>query len=606
MHQSHRQEAVMKDRKQDDYIFLGLLIIPVIWFAILIAPYSSGGLIYSLPYISEAINHPFSFSWCDNTPRMILIFTLIYAIGVMVYLSTMKNYRRTVEYGSAKWANALNVNRKYASKNYLENKLLSQNVRIGLNGKIHRRNLNTIVIGGSGAGKTRFYCKPNIMQCNTSFVVLDPKGEILRSEGYMLEKEGYVIKVIDLIDMSKSHGYNPFHYIQSDKDILKLITNLIRNTTPKGSQSMDPFWEKSETALLEALMLYLYHYAPEDEQNFTMVMEMLTYAEVKEDDEEYESPLDELFHHLERSDPDSLALKQYQIYKQAAGKTAKSILISVGVRLAAFNLDSVASLTRYDELELDKIGERKTALFAVIPDNDSTFNFLVGMLYTQLFQMLYYQADYVYGGELPIPVHFLMDEFANVALPDEFDKLLSTMRSRQIFVSIILQNLAQIKTLFKDSWESIVGNCDELYYLGGNEQSTHKFISEYLGKETLDTNTFGKSTGHSGSYSTNYQQTGRELLTPDEVRLLNNDYGLLFIRGELPIMDKKYDLLKHPNINETTDGKQKPYIHGTASHFIDDWQNILLSDNEYELLSDEEMDDYFKNLEKETSNNETQ
>lgn len=606
MHQSHRQEAVMKDRKQDDYIFLGLLIIPVIWFAILIAPYSSGGLIYSLPYISEAINHPFSFSWCDNTPRMILIFTLIYAIGVMVYLSTMKNYRRTVEYGSAKWANALNVNRKYASKNYLENKLLSQNVRIGLNGKIHRRNLNTIVIGGSGAGKTRFYCKPNIMQCNTSFVVLDPKGEILRSEGYMLEKEGYVIKVIDLIDMSKSHGYNPFHYIQSDKDILKLITNLIRNTTPKGSQSMDPFWEKSETALLEALMLYLYHYAPEDEQNFTMVMEMLTYAEVKEDDEEYESPLDELFHHLERSDSDSLALKQYQIYKQAAGKTAKSILISVGVRLAAFNLDSMASLTRFDELELDKIGERKTALFAVIPDNDSTFNFLVGMLYTQLFQMLYYQADYVYGGELPVPVHFLMDEFANVALPDEFDKLLSTMRSRQIFVSIILQNLAQIKTLFKDSWESIVGNCDELYYLGGNEQSTHKFISEYLGKETLDTNTFGKSTGHSGSYSTNYQQTGRELLTPDEVRLLNNDYGLLFIRGELPIMDKKYDLLKHPNINETTDGKQKPYIHGTASHFIDDWQNILLSDNEYELLSDEEMDDYFKNLEKETSNNETQ
>ena len=596
----------MKDRKQDDYIFLGLLIIPVIWFAILIAPYSSGGLIYSLPYISEAINHPFSFSWCDNTPRMILIFTLIYAIGVMVYLSTMKNYRRTVEYGSAKWANALNVNRKYASKNYLENKLLSQNVRIGLNGKIHRRNLNTIVIGGSGAGKTRFYCKPNIMQCNTSFVVLDPKGEILRSEGYMLEKEGYVIKVIDLIDMSKSHGYNPFHYIQSDKDILKLITNLIRNTTPKGSQSMDPFWEKSETALLEALMLYLYHYAPEDEQNFTMVMEMLTYAEVKEDDEEYESPLDELFHHLERSDPDSLALKQYQIYKQAAGKTAKSILISVGVRLAAFNLDSMASLTRFDELELDKIGERKTALFAVIPDNDSTFNFLVGMLYTQLFQMLYYQADYVYGGELPVPVHFLMDEFANVALPDEFDKLLSTMRSRQIFVSIILQNLAQIKTLFKDSWESIVGNCDELYYLGGNEQSTHKFISEYLGKETLDTNTFGKSTGHSGSYSTNYQQTGRELLTPDEVRLLNNDYGLLFIRGERPIIDKKYDLLKHPKIKETADGNQKPYIHGKASHYINDWQNILLSDNEYELLSDEEMDDYFKNLDKETSNNETQ
>ena len=596
----------MKEHRQDEYIFLAFFIIPVIWLALLIAPYSSNGLIHALPSFSTAINHPFDIQWCPQTLKVILISLLLYGIGIMVYLSTRKNYRKTKEYGSARWANAQSVNRQYADPDYFSNKLLSQNVRMGLNGKKHRRNLNTLVIGGSGAGKTRFYCKPNIMQCNTSFVVLDPKGEILRSEGHMLEKEGYVIKVIDLIDMPRSHGYNPFHYIQSDKDILKLITNLIRNTTPKGSQPADPFWEKSETALLEALMLYLYHYAPEDEQNFTMVMEMLTYADVKEDDEEYESPLDELFHHLERSDPDSLALKQYQIYKQAAGKTAKSILISVGVRLAAFNLDSMASLTRFDELELDKIGERKTALFAVIPDNDSTFNFLVGMLYTQLFQMLYYQADYVYGGELPIPVHFLMDEFANVALPDEFDKLLSTMRSRQIFVSIILQNLAQIKTLFKDSWESIVGNCDELYYLGGNEQSTHKFISEYLGKETLDTNTFGKSTGHSGSYSTNYQQTGRELLTPDEVRLLNNDYGLLFIRGERPIIDKKYDLLKHPNINETTDGKQKPYIHGTASHFIDDWQDILLSDNEYELLSDEEMDDYFKNLEKETSNNETQ
>ena len=596
----------MKEHRQDEYIFLAFFIIPVIWLALLIAPYSSNGLIHALPSFSTAINHPFDIQWCPQTFKVILISLLLYGIGIMVYLSTRKNYRKTKEYGSARWANAQSVNRQYADHDYFSNKLLSQNVRMGLNGKKHRRNLNTLVIGGSGAGKTRFYCKPNIMQCNTSFVVLDPKGEILRSEGHMLEKEGYVIKVIDLIDMPRSHGYNPFHYIQSDKDILKLITNLIRNTTPKGSQPTDPFWEKSETALLEALMLYLYHYAPEDEQNFTMVMEMLTYAEVKEDDEEYESPLDELFHHLERSDPDSLALKQYQIYKQAAGKTAKSILISVGVRLAAFNLESVASMTRYDELELEKIGERKTALFAVIPDNDSTFNFLIGMLYTQLFQMLYYQADHIYNGELPVPVHFLMDEFANVALPDEFDKLLSTMRSRQIFVSIILQNLAQIKTLFKDSWESIVGNCDELYYLGGNEQSTHKFISEYLGKETLDTNTYGKSTGHSGSYSTNYQQTGRELLTPDEVRLLNNEYGLLFIRGERPVMDRKYDLLKHPRINETADGNQNPYIHGNASHYIQDWQNILLTDSEYELLSDEEMDDYFTELEKENKSNETQ
>ena len=586
-------------------MFLGLLLIPTIWVALLIAPYMDKGLINAIPYLNEALNHPFQIQWTNSTLKTIGIFLIIYVLGVGMYLSSAKNYRRTEEYGSAKWANPNTVCKKYANKDYFSNKVFSQNVRMGLDGKKHRRNLNTVVIGGSGAGKTRFYAKPNIMQCNTSFVVLDPKGEIIRSVGHLLEENGYVIKVIDLIDMSKSLGYNPFHYIQCDKDVLKLITNLIRNTTPKGSSPNDPFWEKSETALLEALMLYLYHYAPEDEQNFTMVMEMLNYAEVKEDEEDYESPLDELFKRLEMIDSNSLALKQYKIYKQAAGKTAKSILISVGVRLAAFNLEELASLTKYDEMELEKIGERKTVLFAIIPDNDSTFNFVVGMLYTQLFQMLYYQADYVHGGELPVPVHFLMDEFANVALPDEFDKLLSTMRSRQIFVSIILQNLAQIKALYKDSWESILGNCDETYYLGGNEQSTHKYISELLGKETLDTNTYGKSEGRSGNYSTNYQQTGRELLTADEVRLLDNNYGLLFIKGERPVKDKKYDLLKHPNIKQTLDGGCEPYIHGQTRHFIDDWQNILLTNNEYELLDAEETENYLKEIEEneESKNN---
>ena len=592
----------MRDAKKDEYVFLGLLLIPTIWFALLIAPYMDKGLINAIPYLNEALNHPFQIQWTNSTLKTIGIFLIIYVLGVGMYLSSSKNYRRTEEYGSAKWANPNTVCKKYANKDYFANKVFSQNVRMGLDGKKHHRNLNTVVIGGSGAGKTRFYAKPNIMQCNTSFVVLDPKGEIIRSVGHLLEENGYVIKVIDLIDMSKSLGYNPFHYIQSDKDVLKLITNLIRNTTPKGSSTNDPFWEKSETALLEALMLYLYHYAPEDEQNFTMVMEMLNYAEVKEDEEDYESPLDELFKRLEMIDSNSLALKQYKIYKQAAGKTAKSILISVGVRLAAFNLEELASLTKYDEMELEQIGERKTALFAIIPDNDSTFNFVVGMLYTQLFQMLYYQADYVHGGELPVPVHFLMDEFANVALPDEFDKLLSTMRSRQIFVSIILQNLAQIKALYKDSWESILGNCDETYYLGGNEQSTHKYISELLGKETLDTNTFGKSSGRSGNYSTNYQQTGRELLTADEVRLLDNNYGLLFIKGERPIKDKKYDLLKHPNIKQTLDGGCDPYIHGQTRHFIDDWQNILLTDNEYELLDQEEVEKYVKEIKENEEN----
>ena len=586
----------MRKDKQVELVFYFVGAVFIAWLSVLVAPCIHKGLFDAIIYLNEAMNSPFSFELCQDTLKCILISESIYSFSYLTYYYNRKNYRRNEEYGSAKWANNKAVNKKYTEKDYYSNKILSQNVRIGLDGRRHRRNLNTLVIGGSGAGKTRFFGKPNLMQCNTSFVVLDPKGEQFRDVGNLLEKEGYVIKVVDLINMNRSHCYNPFRYIKDDKDVLKLITNLIRNTTPKGSQTNDPFWEKSETALLEALCLYLLHEAPEEEQNFTMVMEMIAAAEVKEDDEEYQSPLDELFERLEIRNPNSLALKQYKIYKQAAGKTAKSILISVGVRLSAFNLESIASLTATDELELDLVGERKTAIFAVIPDNDSTFNFLIGMLYTQLFQMLYYQADIVHGGALPVPVHFLMDEFANVALPDEFDKLLSTMRSRLIFVSIIIQNLAQIKGLYKDSWESIVGNCDTLYYLGGNEQSTHKFMSEYLGKETLDTNTYGKSSGRSGNYSTNYQQAGRELLTPDEVRLLDNDYGLLFIRGERPVFDKKYDILKHPRINETTDGNAKPYLHGKIKYSIDDWQNILLSDREYELLSDEDMDNYFKQL----------
>lgn len=594
----------MNRDRTDEYILIGLLLIPTIWFALLVAPYADKGLFNVIPELGNIMNNPFHIKICDNTPKTILVFLVFYILGVGIYLSTLKNTRRLEEYGSAKWANTKQVNKKYANKEYDNNKIFSQNVMMGLDVKRYRRNLNTMVIGGSGAGKTRFYAKPNIMQCNTSFVILDPKGEILRDVGYMLEKEGYDIKVIDLINMSKSHGYNPFHYIQDDKDILKLITNLIRNTTPKGSQTNDPFWEKSETALLQALMLYLHHEAPEYEQNFTMVMEMIAAAEVKEDDEEYESPLDLLFDELESNNPGTLAYKQWRIFKQAAGKTAKSILISVGVRLACFNLESLASLTAFDELELEKLGERKAALFAIIPDNDSTFNFLIGMLYTQLFQMLYYQAENIHGGELPIPVHFVMDEFANVALPDEFDKLLSTMRSKGISVSIILQNLAQLKALYKDSWESIVGNCDELFYLGGNEQSTHKFLSEYLGKETLDTNTYGKSTGHSGNYSTNYQQTGRELLTADEVRLLDNDYALLFIRGEKPIFDKKYDLLKHPRIKETKDGYAPSYRHGLVKYNIENWYDIPISDKEYELLSEEDLEEYLETFEIEENENE--
>jgi len=575
---------------QSDLILYVVFLIPVIWAALLTAPSLSGGLPEILANLTTAINNPFNIEWVDNTPKCILLFTAAYGMGIGIYLSTRRNYRRREEHGSARWGGAAAINRKYRDKDLGNNKILTQNVRIGLNGRKHRRNLNVMVVGGSGSGKTRFYAKPNIMQANTSFVVLDPKGEILRDTGNLLKANGYEIKVLDLINTHLTHCYNPFAYLKDDKDVLKLVTNLIRNTTPKGSNTNDPFWERSETALLEALILYLLYEAPPEEKNFPMVMEMIAAAEVREDDETYQSPLDELFERLEMREPEHLAVKQYNIFKLAAGKTAKSILISLGVRLEKFNLASIAGITTTDELELSSIGERKTALFAVIPDNDSSFNFIVGMLYTQLFQQLYYLADHVYNGRLPVHVHFVMDEFSNVSLPDEFDKLLSTMRSREISVSIILQNLAQLKALFKDTWESIVGNCDEFLYLGGNEQSTHKYVSELLGKETIDTNTYGQSKGRNGSYSTNYQQSGRELLTPDEVRMLDNRYALLFIRGEQAIMDDKYDILKHPNLKLTVDGGSEPFRHGGTENAID-WKTVTLNENsDYELLSEEELE----------------
>lgn len=575
---------------KSDFFLFAFFLIPVVWAALLTAPSLSGGLPEILENLTTALNNPLQIRWVEDTPKCILLFIAAYGMGIGIYLSTKRNYRHREEHGSARWGGAAAVNKKYRDKEPQKNKILTQNVRIGLDGRKHRRNLNVMVVGGSGSGKTRFYAKPNVMQANTSFVILDPKGEILRDTGNLLKAKGYDIKVLDLINMHLSHCYNPFTYLQDDKDVLKLVTNLIRNTTPKGSNTNDPFWERSETALLEALMLYLLYEAPEDEQNFPMVMEMIAAAEVREEDEAYQSPLDELFERLAMREPEHLAVKQYNIFKLAAGKTAKSILVSLGVRLEKFNLSAIAGITTTDEMELPTIGEKKTALFAVIPDNDSSFNFIVGMLYTQLFQQLYYLADHVHGGRLPLHVHFVMDEFSNVALPDEFDKLLSTMRSREVSVSIILQNLAQLKALFKDSWESIVGNCDEFLYLGGNEQSTHKYVSEMLGKETIDLNTYGQSKGRNGSYSTNFQLSGRELLTPDEVRMLDNRYALLFIRGERAIRDDKYDILKHPHLKLTADGEGKAYRHSNTDNSLD-WQAVTLhKDGDYELLSEEELE----------------
>ena len=389
-----------------------------------------------------------------------------------------------------------------------------------------------------------------------------PKGEIIRDTGWLLQKKGYKVRVLDLIDMPRSHCYNPFVYLRNDNDVQRLVTNLFKSTIPKGAQSSDPFWDTAAQMLLLALIFYLKYEAPEDEQNFAMVMEMLRAGDVDEEDSKALSALDTLFFDLRKTDPEHIALKYYDAYHSGSGKTLKSIQITLASRLEKFNLDSVAGLTITDELDLWKLGEEKTALFAIIPDNDTSFNFLVSLLYTQLFQQLFEVADKKYGGALPMHVQFLMDEFANVSLPDDFDKILSVMRSRGVSVSIILQNLAQLKALFEKQWESIVGNADEFVYLGGNEKETHKYVSELLGKETIDTNTYGKSTGRNGNYSTNYQNTGRELMTPDEVRMLDNRYALLFIRGERPVMDFKYDILKHPDVSMTTDGKMDPYVHG--------------------------------------------
>lgn len=588
-------------------VFLLWGCVPVIWLGLLVAPHLDGNFLNLMVKSSEIFQNPFQIRFCEDSIKYTVLFLLAYTMGIGIYYSTKRNYRRGEEHGSAEWGSADAVNKKYRQKPEEENKLLTQHVRIGINGKKHRRNLNVLVCGGSGAGKTRFYCKPNIMQANTSFVVLDPKGEILRDTGELLKAKGYQVKILDLINMERSHCYNPFVYLMNDNDVQRLVTNLFKSTTPKGSQSNDPFWDTAASMLLLALIFYLKYEAPENEQNFPMVMEMLRAGDVSEEDESYYSPLDSLFYDLEAREPNHIAIKYYKAYHSGSAKTLKSIQITLAARLEKFNLESLAGLTATDELNLPQMGEEKTALFALIPDNDSSFNFLVSILYTQLFQQLFYIADHKYGGSLPVHCHFVMDEFANVSLPDDFDKILSVMRSRSVSVSIILQNLAQLKALFEKQWESIVGNCDEFLYLGGNEQSTHKYVSELLGKATIDTNTYGKSTGHSGSYSTNYQISGRELLTPDEVRMLDNRYALLFIRGEKPVMDLKFDLLKHPNIALTADGKARPYIHGeavnaNASIYLEEAdpesvEELELPAKQYELLSEKDLEQRYENQE---------
>ena len=547
----------MPIRKSNDTLFYLIGIIPVVWLALLLAQSLGGGLPELLQNLTRALEQPTNIVWTDKSLPTILICLAAYGMAVLLYRTNQGRTRDGEEHGSAAWATPASVNAQFAQKDSIP---LTQHVRLGLDTHKHRRSLNVLVIGGSGAAKTRSFVLPNILTANTNYVITDPKSEVLLATGGYLKEQGYDVRVLNLVNLEQSDGYNPFHYLRDEKDVLKLVNNLIQSTTPKGSHESDPFWTKAETALLQAIILMLFQEAPEYEQNFSMVMRVLEYAEVREEDEGHVSPLDLLFESIERRKPDSVAVRQYKVFKLAAGKTAKSILVSTAVRLAPFNLPQIQALTNHDDMDLYTLGEKKVALYAVIPDNDNTLNFLVSLLYAQAFQALYYSADQIHHGPLPRHVRFVLDEFAAMPLPG-FTRELATMRSRSISASVIIQNMAQIKELYKDSWETIPGNCDTILYLGGNESSTHKYVSEMLGKATIDTKTHGQTKGKSGSYSTNFQMSGRELLTPDEVRKLDNRYALLFIRGASPVMDEKYDLMHHPAISHSSLGGAAPYIH---------------------------------------------
>ena len=572
-------------------IVWAILCLPVVYFAMVTASvYIPGENVFALlERFSTIVRRLDLLRWTAYTPRFLLVFLLLYGGGVLLYYADHENRRPGEEYGSAKWGNARELNKRYADRDG-KNVILTKHVSIGLDGYRHRRNLNILVVGGSGSGKTRFFCKPGIMSVNCSYLIVDPKGEMLRSTGYLLKEEGYDIKVFDLIHPRQSDGYNPFTYIRDDPDVLKLMDNLVKNTTPPKGASNDPFWEKAEIALDSALMLYLLYEAPVEEQNFEMLMFMLECARVMEEDEQYQSPLDLLFQTLEERDPSHIAVREYKVYKQAAGKTAKSILVTASVRLAAFIFPQYAAMMQTDEMDFASLGERKRAIFCVIPVNDGSMNYLVSMLLTQCFQQLYLRADERYNGRLPMPVRVIQDEWANVAQPDSYPKVLATCRSYNIGINIIVQNIQSIKALYKDEWEGIIGNCDTLLFLGGgNEPTSLEFVSKLLGKETVHTRTRGRTKGRSGSSSVNFQQTGRDLMTPDEIRMLPTNDALLFIRGEKPVRDKKYDIKKHPNVRHTADGRAKPYIHNppVPDYTLPDLPYEFRTLDDYTFLEDE-------------------
>lgn len=532
---------------------------------------TNGDIVLTLNKFNAAIKNPFGHYYNANTLRAVIYGSLIYGMAVLMYVTSRRNLMHGKEYGTARFADIRMVNKALADKDESKNRILSNNVRMSIDTSVTGLNNNMLVIGGSGAGKTFFIVKPNIMQMmlNNSFIATDPKGEIARATANMLKKNGYNVKVLNLIDMAKSDGYNPFRYIREENDVVKLVTNIISNTTPKETAPTDPFWEKSESMFLQALFYYVWLEMPPNRKNFQSVLDLLSEAEVdaKGNDSKLTKKMKQLAKtsKLKQNHP---AYKQYMKVIRGAGDTVRSIIISANSRLALLENPQILRILSKDDLHLEELGigvngdkHTRTALFCIIPDSDKSYNFIVGMLYTQLFQELYFQADFRNGGKLPIQVTLMMDEFSNVALPDDFCSLLSTMRSRRISAIIIIQNLAQIKALFKDTWETITGNCDTLVYLGGNEKSTHQYISEMLGKSTIDKRSTGETRGVHGSASRNYDVLGRELMTPDEVRNMSNKKCLIFIKGFNPIFDDKYIPFRHKNFSQTEDGGGKAYVH---------------------------------------------
>ena len=478
-------------------------------------------------------------------------------LRLAVYLrgKNAKKYRHGMEYGSARWGTPKDIEPFMAPK-FADNIILTKTERLMMSNRPsepkNARNKNVLIVGGSGSGKTRFWLKPNLLQCHSSYVITDPKGSIVVECGNALLKNGYKLKILNTINFSKSMRYNPFAYVHSEKDILKLVTTLMTNTKGEGSGG-DPFWEKSERLLLTALIAYLHYEAPVEEQNFATLLEMLNTMQVLEDDEEYQNPVDLLFEELAKKKPNSFAGRQYKLYKLAAGKTAKSILISCGARLAPFDIQELRDLTMYDELQLDTLGDKKTALFLIMSDTDSTFNFLISMVYTQLFNLLCDKADDVYGGKLPIHVRCLIDECANIGQIPQLEKLVATIRSREISACLVLQTRSQLKAIYKDNADTIVGNMDSQIFLGGSEPTTLKDLAEALGKETIDSYNNSDTRGNSPSYGTNYQKLGHELMSRDELAVLDGGKCILQLRGVRPFLSDKYDLTQHPNYKLTSD-----------------------------------------------------